>query len=227
MKRHVFIATPTYDGKVHTEYCVSIAESIMHLTANGVDVNFVPNLSSTLLVLARNLLVETFIETTATHLMFIDSDLGFDPASILNLLNVDKDIVCGVYPSRKQPVFVYNPQKTDKGDFVRDEKHKHLLRADFIPSGFMLIKREAIVKMLEAYKYLKYEPNEQGIGDKGTLLFNTEVINGRFYSEDYVFCKRATDIGLEIWIDPRINFNHDGSIGALTVFPEIQNFLKN
>lgn len=222
----IFIATPTYDSQVSTQYCISINENILNLVSQRINVQFVPHLSSTLLVLARNTLVECFLETKATHLMFIDSDLGFQPDAILRLLKADKDIVCGVYPARKEKgLFVYNPQRDSYGAFISDPEKKHLIKADMTPCGFMLLKREAIVKMVKAYKHLRYAPGKDEPGDKGTLLFNTDVIDGRFHSEDYVFCKRATNIGLDIWVDPLIQFNHAGVVASMTVLPEIKQFL--
>ena len=36
----------------------------------------------------------------ATHLLFIDADIGFSWRNIERLLCADKDIVCGIYPRK-------------------------------------------------------------------------------------------------------------------------------
>lgn len=222
----IFIATPTFDGKVHTQYLMGIVSSVVDLKSNGVDIYLVPNLSSTLLVLGRNTLLEAFLTTDATHIMCIDSDLGFNDNAISVLLNADKDFIAGVYPSRKATTFIYNPVYADDGSLIPDEKHPYLIKANMVSSGFMLIKREVIVKMREHFAHLSYKPKVEGAGDTGVCLFNTEVIDGEFWSEDYVFCKRARDAGFDIWIDPRIQFNHAGTIGSLNMLPEIKQHLE-
>ncbi len=222
----IFITTPTYDGRVHTQYAMSCVEAIIDLQRANHEVYFVPNLSSTLLVLARNTLIQAFMSTDATHIMCIDSDLGFNGDAISLLLSADKDFVAGIYPSRKAHTFIYNPIYNEDGSFISDPNKPYLIKAKMVPSGFMLIKREVIQKMLDHYNYLSYKPKVEGAGDSGVLLFNTEVINGEFWSEDYVFCKRATDIGVDLWIEPRINFNHAGIIGGLPVLPEIADHLS-
>ncbi len=219
---NIFIATPTYDGRVHTQYAMSCVEAIIALKNADHVVYFVPNLSSTLLVLGRNTLIQAFMSTDSTHLMFIDHDVGFDGTAINRLLEDDKDFVAGIYPSRKAHTFIYNPIYNEDGSFISDKDKPHLIKACMVPSGFMLIKRAVIQRMLDHYAYLSYKPKHGGGGDTGVLLFNTDVIDGEFWSEDYVFCKRATDIGIDIWIEPSINFNHAGVIGGLELLPEVQ-----
>lgn len=225
-KPKVFIATPTYDSRVHVQYMLGVTHTIMDLKSKGVDVYLVPNLASTLLILGRNTLIEAFMKTDATHLMFIDSDLGFNGDSVSTLMSYDKDIVCGVYPSRKATTFIYRPTASEDGSFVSDKTHPHLIQADMIPAGFMCVKRDVIVKMRERFKHLAYAPKEEGMGDTGTLLFNTEVVDGEFWSEDYVFSLRAREVGAEIWMDPKIQFDHAGVRGSLDLVPEIKEHLK-
>jgi hypothetical protein len=56
------------------------------------------------------------------------------------------------------------------------------------------------------------------------MLFALEVYEGEFWGEDYVFCRRAAEAGVDIWVDPMIEFNHAGIEGrlfdALTTNPE-------
>lgn len=222
----VFIATPTFDGRIHVQYMMSCLQAVIHLKNNNINVYLVPNLSSTLLVLGRNTLVEEFLKSDATHLMCIDSDLGFNAEAITEFVKMDKDIMSGIYPSRKNQTFTYNPQCNADGSFVSDKDKPYLIKANAVPAGFMMAKREIIIKMKEHFKHLAYAPKHSGAGDTGCLLFNTEVINGEFWSEDYVFCHRACEVGAEIWIDPRLTFDHAGVMGGLQMLPEIKSFLE-
>ena len=42
------------------------------------------------------------------------------------------------------------------------------------------------------------------------LLFNTEIIDGHFLSEDWYFCNEWAKIGGSIFIDVSINLKHTG-----------------
>lgn len=223
-KMKIYLATPAYDGKTHIQYTMSMIATVNSLIAQKHEVLLDISSQSTLLIAARNNFIRKFLETDCTHLWMVDSDLGWHPKEFLEFIkNVDKkDILGGIYPSRKEQTFVYNPDwgpnKSFKGDGA-------LIKCDYIPSGFVIMKREAVQKMVDYFAHLAYE-SKSGVGDKGTLLFNTEVIDGEFWSEDYVFFRRAKEAGLECWIDPRITFDHAGVIGGLYLLPEVKEFLK-
>jgi len=224
MIKKLFITTPTYNGTVHAQYAISLACSIPYLSQAGWQAQFAINAVNTLLVAARNTAIRNFLESDCSHILMIDSDLGWNGFELTQMLENDKDFIGGIYPSRKVAnTFIYNPQYADNGGFIGDGS---LIKANYIPSGFVLAKREAIQKMYDHYSDLAYE-SKCGYGDKGVLLFNTEVIDGEFWSEDYVFFKRAKDIGLETWIDPRLTFDHAGVVGGLHLLPEIKNFLAS
>ena len=91
---------------------------------------------------------------------------------------------------------------------------KNLTEVKHIATGFMLIKRGVIEKMIEAYPSTKY------IDDVGFLsneennyayaLFDCGVENEHYLSEDWMFCSRWSKIGGKLWIDVSINLSHTG-----------------
>jgi hypothetical protein len=46
----------------------------------------------------NNLIARAMTDKDATHFLFIDNDISWDPADILKLLIADKDLVGGIYP---------------------------------------------------------------------------------------------------------------------------------
>jgi len=91
-----------------------------------------------------------------------------------------------------------------------------LIRLHDGATGFMMIKREAIDKMIKAYPELKYNndlntPPE--LNDYFYCFFDTmlDPKDKRYLSEDYTFCRRWQQIGGECWLDPTISLNHFGS----------------
>lgn len=210
----IMIATPAYSGKVDIPYAISLAETTVALRMRGVDVVPMITASGSLLVAERNRLVQAFWESDCTHMLCIDGDLGWPVQAVLALLDAKKEFVAGVYPARgAEKTFLFRPEYREDGGIETD---KHLLKMQYIPAGFMLITRSAIEKMREAHPDLYYEPKDaRNNPDPGYCFFNTEVWEGEFWGEDFVFCRKARSAGVDIWVDPLIQFNHAGTIGML------------
>lgn len=210
-RAHVLIVTPCYSGKVNVQFALALAETKMMLEVNNIQVSTRLSTTGSLLVAERNRLLEHFWQSDATHVLCIDSDLGWPAMAVLAMLDSDKEFVAGLYPARNTTEFCFRPVLRPDNTIVND---KHLLKMEYIPAGFMLLKRSAIEKMRNYYPELYYSPKDKRNQSESTFcLFNTEVHDGEFWGEDYVFCRRAREAGIDIWIDPFIQFDHDGTIG--------------
>ena len=213
MNPHLFIATPAYDGKVDVPYAVALSETTNLLHSKGIPTTLYISTSGSLLVAERNRILERFWQSEATHLLCIDADLGWPADAVMAMLKADKEFVAGVYPARNTKGFVFRPITRADSSIVSDQ---HLLKMEAVPAGFMLISRSAIQKMRDKFPELYYSPKDPRNDTESTYcLFNTEVIDGEFWGEDYVFCVRARQAGVDIWVDPLIQFNHAGNVGAL------------
>jgi hypothetical protein len=216
----LMIATPAYAGNVTIPYALSFAQTVGLLASKGIEVQPLVVRSGSLLVAERNRIIQAFWESDCTYLLCIDADLGWAAQAIPAMLNTKKDFVAGVYPARdpnkKANEFIFRPVKNEMGAIVQDETHKHLLKMEYIPAGFMLIARSAIEKMRDKHPDLYYEPKDKRNNpEPGYCFFNTEVWQGEFWGEDFVFCRKAREAGVEIWVDPLIQFDHAGTVGAL------------
>ena len=210
---HLLIVTPAYDGKVNVPYAISLLQTASLLESKGIRVSMRIEPNGSLLVATRNRLTEAFWQSDATHMLCVDNDLGWPAEAVLAMLNADKEFVAGVYPSRKEKGFTFRPLYDENNCLIAE---KHLIKVEAVPAGFMLLKKEAIQKMRDAHPHLYYEPKDpKNLTEKTYMLFNTEIIDGEFWGEDYVFCKRAEAAGIDIWVDPLIQFDHAGNIGML------------
>lgn len=210
----IFLATPAYDGKVHVPYAISLAETHTLLASKGIELQVQVHCSGSLITAERNRLLEAFINSDATHLLCIDSDLGWPPQAVLAFIEHGVDFVGAVYPTRKDNMFLFRPCKNEDESLVKNDKG--LLKMDYIPAGFMLIKRNVIEKMREFHADLKFCPKV--INDQmfpGYALFNTDVWEGEFWGEDFYFCRKAREAGFDIWVDPLVEFDHAGVRGML------------
>ena len=211
----VFIGTPAFDGKVFVPYAVALAETCRLLAENGVSYVLNINASGSLLCAERNRLNKAFLASDCTHMLCIDSDLGWPAMCVPALIKHDVDFVGGCYPARGDNSFLFRPEYNPDKSLVKHE-FKNLLKMKHIPAGFMLIKRCVIEKMTEYFAHLYFEPKAEELkSENGYCLYSTEVIDGEFWGEDYMFCTRARAAGFDIWVDPLIEFDHAGRRGML------------
>jgi hypothetical protein len=209
------IATPAYSGKVDIPYALSFANTFHTCQLHGIKVSPLITASGSLLVAERNRIVEAFWNSECTHLLMIDSDLGWPAQAVLAMLDADREFVAGVYPARgNEKTFLFRPVTKENNSIVND---KHLLKMIYIPAGFIMLSRSAIAKMREKFPELYYEPKNKEVAnpEPAYCFFNTEVYEGEFWGEDFVFCRRAREAGVDIWVDPLIQFDHAGTVGML------------
>jgi hypothetical protein len=213
--KKIFIATPAYDGKVHVQYAMSLLDLCKILEMQGFEPIVRVPAGGSLLVADRNRLVEMFWQSGAEYMLCIDSDLGFDPRHVIRLIQSNKDFSGGVYPSRDGSGFTFRPATEEDGKIVIC-KETMLLKMEYIPAGFMLLSRNMIATMREKYPELWYSPKDPRSQEESAFcFFDTEVWEGEFWGEDYVFCRRARNAGFDIWVDPTIPFDHAGVKGSL------------
>ena len=186
-KRKLFVATPMYGGQCHGMYCKSTADLSKLCTHYGIEVKFFYLFNESLITRARNYCVDEFMRSDYTHLMFIDSDIGFDPNDVLTLLalmdtddpNNDKHIMCGPYPKKtiawekiKRAVdkgFADdNPGELERfvGDYVFNpaEGQKQVRLDEPVKvleggTGFMMVTKHAFEEFNKAYPDYSYRPD--------------------------------------------------------------------
>jgi hypothetical protein len=114
---------------------------------------------------ARNTLVAQFMTIPqATHLMFIDANIGFEPKLVHRMLAFDEDVVGGMYPAKAlcwnppDKVAYSEPPNLATLNYVgkfceRDELERRGAFATgvYAATGFMMIKRQAIARLMMAY----------------------------------------------------------------------------
>jgi hypothetical protein len=181
---------------------------------------------------ARNLAVARFYQKTqATHFLFIDADIHFDPESVVRLIKSDHDIAVAAYP--KKTVMWDNVETYVKsGETGRDPARvasslvlnfryrQTQIKNGFAevldgPTGFMLIKRDVFTKMFEKYPELKCVNDHQNKDlDEYIAVFDCMIDpdTKRYLSEDYAFCRRWQQMGGQIFADCMTVLGHVGNI---------------
>lgn len=204
--RSVYIATPAGDGKFVAQYVLCLSQSIRKFHTYGVSYGFAMMEKCSILPHARNLLVKDFLKSKHTHMLFIDSDMGWPDYAPLELLAHDKDVVAavGVVKELGDPRFCVTLDK----DTLKYDQETGLIRVKQVGTGFMMIKREVLERFADHYKDLAYK---DGRSDSEPIpRWFEHDLNNTDWGEDFTFCRRWREMGGEIWIDPSIQLQHVG-----------------
>jgi hypothetical protein len=180
-KNKLFVATPMYGGMAHGLYIKSCLDLQSIMSRYGVEVRFSFLFNESLITRARNYLVDEFLRSDCTHLLFIDSDIHYTPQDIVALMALDKSVIGAPYPkksinwnsvanaARKNPdmnpgelenlvgEYVFNAVKGTQQFSVTEP-----LEVLEIGTGLMMVKREVFSKMQEAYPTIRYKPDHVG-----------------------------------------------------------------
>jgi len=100
-QKSIFIATPMFGGQCNYMYMISLINLLNRLGQAGIPAMFEIAANESLITKARNILVEGFLKSNATHLLFLDADLGFDPDDVMRMIQQDKEIIGGQYAKKK------------------------------------------------------------------------------------------------------------------------------
>ncbi len=232
---HLVIATPCFGGQVSSIYASSIFALQRELRAtSNVSLTVHMRDGDALITRARANLVTLFLnDPTATHLLFVDADIGFTPQQVFRLIESGGDVVAGVYPIKRVN---WNKAKRalDAGrsdvpsaalDYVLEiENPDHVVvvngfaRVRFAGTGFLMIRRQVLEQMCgypgyAPLQFFREHSHDALAGSPNRFALFECMIDpdtGTYLSEDFAFCKRWTDLGGQIWADLDSRLDHVG-----------------
>ena len=234
MRPHVFLATPCYGGVVTQGYMQSVFGMMQNAQAEGYDITLALLGQDALITRSRNTLLAHFMENkSATHILFVDGDIGFDPGLVQRLLASKKELVAACYPLKTFYWDAYSDQRLKRGEapstaglrYVGElcqgalaKREGSLATATYVGTGFMLISRTVIDQMIIGYPETRYEGvhayhSNQTRAQAPYALFDCIIdpVTKTYLSEDFTFCHRWRALGGDIWLDTRSRLTHTGS----------------
>jgi hypothetical protein len=242
----VFVATPCYVGQVHVKYMESVMALQHMLLQNGIGFEFFNIPFDSLIPRARNASVTRFMQSPGTtHLLFIDADIQFHPSSVLKMLQENKDVICGCYPKKAvdfEAVKNNYSKTSNQAELIQSSVHyafnfkpqkTHRLERGVVeildaPTGFMMVKKKVIRDMIKQYPETEYindvKAYQMKEDDRFFDLFQSQVFNRRYLSEDYGFCRLWQMMGGQIFGDLTVKLNH---IGQFCYFGDPIVYLKH
>jgi hypothetical protein len=229
---NLVVATPCFGGQISVLYATSLLrlEKLLR-TFNGVSLKVLFKDGDALITRARASLVSQFLDDPgATHLLFIDADIGFEPEQVLRLIQCGADMAAAVYPIKRIDwdkvratieAGRANPAAAAlKYVFEVDDPKAVVSRGDFVKvryggTGFLMIRRQALERMCARYPQLQFKRDHSidaavASNNRFALFESMIAEDGTYLSEDFAFCKRWTDMDGEIWADLKSELTHVG-----------------
>ena len=191
----LFLGMPMYGGMLSESTMHGLLELQSWSLANNVNLRIQTMGNESLITRARNTIVSMMMDQTdfvATHLLFIDADIGFTPMNIERLLCIDKDIACGIYPRKHLYLEKIKQILEDKPNAQSDEIEAKALgynvnfddpdnlrgengffKVNEAATGMMMVKRSVFSTMFKKFPERKYESDQ--------------IVNGNPYRSDNCF----------------------------------------
>ncbi len=212
----ILIGIPAYGGNVCEKTLTGVYETTRDLVRQGISVELITIVNDSIIHQARSNLANFFFHNTdATHILWVDADVGFHGADVAKLIELDVEFACGTYPKKVLPIR-YTCGLPPEG-IVWNET-KTAIKAAQVGAGFCLIRRSAYERIAKAFPELKYQPRSESrqiteAEKAGSYHYYDTYTdkNGLLVGEDYAFCKRYTKAGGTIWLRPDITLTHVGS----------------
>lgn len=185
----------------------SLFTDLLTLQSQGHEWELHDECGNALIADARALIVSQFLASNCDTLIFVDSDVCWEAGALVKLAHAPEDMVACVYPQRRDPPN-YCVKWPASGELWANPE-TGLLEVQGVPFGFVKLTRTMLERMVDQYPdsefYVENAPNE-----KAWALFADYRIGKHKMGEDYAFCRRWTDMGGKVWIDPEVKMGHVG-----------------
>ena len=231
-KPYIYLAVPCYGGNLNLFFVDSMLKLQDACRDRGIGLHIDMMGGEALITRGRSRLAAAFLAyEQATHILYIDADIGFPPEQVFRLIDADRDVIAAVCPLKKidwekvraaAKADVADLQEVGIGYVVRFlpnpensvEVVDGFAQVAYGGTGFLMIKRQAMQRLVDGYPQLRAKMGDMGdsLAREAVMVFDTmiEPETGQYLSEDYAFCRRWRDLGGEIWADFSARLTHVG-----------------
>lgn len=175
------------------------AECVMKLVAHGgYDFHILVASEGYTIAENRNYIAVQAVNAGSDYLLMVDDDMTFEPDLIDRLVAVGKDIVGVAYHPRAETgeiIKYLDETHIVKLEHSDDPKYKEPFACHATGTGIILIRCEIFRKITRPW--FAFEYHETGQCKKG---------------EDWYFCEKAKEFGIETWVEPRVKVGHLGDV---------------
>lgn len=200
----LIIGTPSYDGKLDAWYVNSLIQTIKLSYEKNVDITTIWVSYDALIQRARNDTIAIAKTSECDALLFIDSDIEWDPAWVFEIIEKSEDVIGIPYPKKNDESLQFPIVKEDNN---WDVQPNGLIEVAGIGTGFLKLSKAAINALWSSSP----EYSEPGKSGEKRMVFDIGINTERYLvSEDLMACWKLSQQGFKIWIDPSKTCAHNG-----------------
>lgn len=229
----IFLGLPCYGCRLTTSCMASLVRFQAFCITHKIKVIFDIMGNESLITRGRSILAQRFLQSDATHLLFIDSDISFDPKSVLRMIAFDGDVTAGIYAKKGLAWDAIAKSTKTTPEALRDAglqyninlppgEGSHTVTNGFLrvldaATGFFCIKRKTLETIRDATLGITAVNDVPGSRDtvkEYPVFFDTSIdpVSKRYLSEDYHFCRLVQDNAMDVYVDITAVVSHTGSI---------------
>lgn len=206
--RSVVVAIPCHDHRVQIETAHSLLEASAAFASRKTNMGLMYYSGCSIVSKARNTLIRQFLDSTATDLVFLDSDIAFRGEDLARMVHWgnDFDVVVACY-RQKQDALEYRvkPVRSATDNRMQPHDNGYLVEMERAGTGLMVIRRPVIEELV---RHVKFYRGSDGLSYPA--LFDFALTDEGYIGEDYLFCDRARAAGFRIWADINAVVSHHG-----------------
>jgi GT2 family glycosyltransferase len=202
VKINILIATPSYDGRVDVHYLDSLRHTEALGRKRGINFNPVFIAYDALVQRARNDLIKMAVEGGYDGILWIDSDMQWEPNWAIDLVRFDEDVIGGTCRKKTddEELYVFSFFENN----IPEINSRGLLRVKSLGTGFTYLSKKAIHYLWET------SPTYQDTKHPCRMVFDVQIVDGKLYSEDTVIFKKLREGGFDVYLCPYMTCDHIG-----------------
>ena len=245
--KSVLIAVPSTGGVIKAKTAQSLVRLVRDLTGRGIHAEF-KNIDGSDVVTVRNLYANLVLNSKRwDSLLFIDSDMEFDPKVIAKMIRLNVEVVGAACTTREIDLEKFGAGMRVHGDFDRaraESSRFNVLgtwnarkaftvqrRGGFctmaaVGMAVCLIRKQALEAMVDEAAVTKGANVVDGVSTTSWGFFDSEMVGEVRLLEDFSFCYRWTKkMGRPLWVCTDEEIRHLGEFAytakydALLPFP--------
>lgn len=216
------VAIPMYGASCYGDCAMSLVNLGVSCSASRIKFEIICRYNDSIISWARNELVRQFLQTSHTHLLFVDADVAFDARDVFLMAAANKDVIGGIYPKKSidwnrvhraalsgvppdelLQYAVDYPVRCDRFGYSEEP-----IEVEGVGTGLMLIKRGVFESMAREVPSYTDEDGNRGVAE----FFSMNIApDGLMWSEDMSFCKKWREMGGKVFAAPWTKTSHWGT----------------
>ena len=203
-RQKVALSTVAYDNP-DSAYAFSMQRSREALHIAGINTAYfllsgLPHVDD-----ARNVVVQEFLLSDCTDLVFLDADVSWEPGALIELCRYDCDLVGGVYPFRRDDAKARLNMPVRMIEGVLEPDNDGIIEVEGLPAGFMRIRRHVLETLAEPADHYWNRNDRRSMVP---ILFERTFENGNRYGGDISFCRKWRAAGGKVHAAYEMRLGH-------------------